>query len=70
MKRVLIIKMSSMGDVLHALPAITEAVQHLPELQFDWVVEKGFEQIPSWHPSVDKVVVASTRAWRKNWWSS
>jgi heptosyltransferase-1 len=70
MTRVLIVKMSSMGDVLHTLPAITEAVRHLPNLQFDWVVEKGFEQIPGWHPSVDKVIVASTRAWRKNWFSS
>lgn len=68
--RVLIIKLSSMGDVLHTLPAITEAVKRLPDLRFDWVVEKGFEQIPSWHPSVDKVIVASTRAWHKNWWSS
>ena len=70
MTRVLIVKMSSMGDVLHTLPAITEAVRHLPGLKFDWVVEKGFEQIPRWHPSVDKVIVASTRAWRKSWLSS
>ena len=70
MRRILIVKMSSMGDVLHTLPAITEAVRHIPELQFDWVVEKGFEQIPSWHPSVDKIIVASTRGWRKSWYSS
>ena len=64
------VKMSSMGDVLHSLPAITEAVQHYPELRFDWVVEKGFEQIPAWHPAVDRVFVASTRTWRKNWLAS
>jgi heptosyltransferase I len=68
--RVLMVKMSSMGDVLHSLPAITEAVLQHPELRFDWVVEKGFEQIPTWHPAVDKVFVASTRTWRKNWRAS
>ena len=68
--RVLMVKMSSMGDVLHSLPAVTEAVRHDPELRFDWVVEKGFEQIPAWHPAVDKVFVASTRTWRKNWRAS
>ncbi|HBT30142.1 MAG TPA: lipopolysaccharide heptosyltransferase 1, partial [Erwinia persicina] len=37
--RVLIIKTSSMGDVLHALPALTDAMHAIPEIRFDWVVE-------------------------------
>ena len=38
MRRVLIVKTSSMGDVLHTLPALTDAVQVFPALTFDWVV--------------------------------
>ena len=53
---VLIVKTSSMGDVLHTLPALTDAMNALPDIRFDWVVEEGFSQIPSWHPAVDKVI--------------
>ncbi|HIC1043674.1 TPA: lipopolysaccharide heptosyltransferase 1, partial [Escherichia coli] len=53
MKRVLIVKTSSMGDVLHTLPALTDARAAYPEICFDWAVEEGFAQIPSWHPAVD-----------------
>lgn len=68
--RVLIIKTSSMGDVLHALPALTDAMQAIPAIRFDWVVEEGFAQIPSWHPAVDRVLPVAIRRWRKNWFGS
>lgn len=45
--RVLIVKTSSMGDVLHTLPALTDAQQAILWIKFDWVVEEGFAQIPS-----------------------
>lgn len=45
--QVLIVKTSSMGDVLHTLPALTDAQQAIADIQFDWVVEEGFAQIPS-----------------------
>lgn len=51
---VLIVKTSSMGDVLHTLPALTDAMNALPGIRFDWVVEENFAQIPTWHPAVDK----------------
>lgn len=44
--QVLIVKTSSMGDVLHTLPALTDALQAIPDIRFDWVVEEGFSQIP------------------------
>ncbi|MFK8258804.1 lipopolysaccharide heptosyltransferase RfaC [Erwinia sp. AnSW2-5] len=68
--RVLIIKTSSMGDVLHALPALTDAMLAIPEIRFDWVVEEGFAQIPSWHPAVDRVLPVAIRRWRKHWFGS
>ncbi|WP_192456408.1 lipopolysaccharide heptosyltransferase RfaC [Musicola keenii] len=67
--RVLIVKTSSMGDVLHTLPALTDAMNIIPGLQFDWVVEEGFAQIPGWHPAVDRVIPVAIRRWRKNWFS-
>ena len=48
--RVLIVKTSSMGDVLHTLPALTDAQQAIPGIKFDWVVEEGFAQIPGTPP--------------------
>ncbi|VEA30107.1 lipopolysaccharide heptosyltransferase-1 [Salmonella enterica subsp. enterica] len=42
--RVLIVKTSSMGDVLHTLPALTDAQQAIPGIQFDWVVEEGLHK--------------------------
>ncbi|MBX8565342.1 lipopolysaccharide heptosyltransferase I [Pseudomonas cichorii] len=68
--RVLLIKTSSLGDVIHALPALTDAAQALPGIQFDWVVEEGFAEIPTWHPAVDKVIPVAIRRWRKNLWQT
>lgn len=63
--RVLVIKMSSMGDVFHTIPALTDAQHNVPNLTVDWVVEKGFAEIPTWHPVVDKVFSIELRKWRK-----
>ena len=63
---VLIIKMSSLGDVIHTLPAVTDAVKALDDIQFDWVVESGFQEIPRWHPAVRQVIPIELRHWRKN----
>ncbi|WP_336220085.1 lipopolysaccharide heptosyltransferase RfaC [Citrobacter amalonaticus] len=68
--RVLIVKTSSMGDVLHTLPALTDAQQAFPDIQFDWVVEEGFAQIPSWHSAVNRVIPVAIRRWRKAWFSA
>ena len=66
MKRCLIVKTSSLGDVLHTLPALTEAKKHMPEIEFDWVVEKAFAEIPRWHQAVNEVLEVEVRKWRKN----
>lgn len=68
--RVLIVKTSSMGDVLHTLPALTDAVRAVPGIRFDWVVEEGFAQIPGWHAAVDRVIPVAIRRWRKAWFSA
>lgn len=68
--RVLIVKTSSMGDVLHTLPALTDAARAIPGIRFDWVVEEGFAQIPSWHEAVERVIPVAIRRWRKAWFSA
>ena len=68
--RVLIIKTSSLGDVIHTLPALTDAAHAIPGIRFDWVVEEGFAEIPSWHPAGDQVIPVAIRRWRKNLWQT
>jgi heptosyltransferase-1 len=68
--RVLLIKTSSLGDVIHTLPALTDAMRALPGIQFDWVVEEGFAEIPGWHPAVARVIPVAIRRWRKNLWQT
>lgn len=59
-----------MGDVLHTLPALTDAINAYPDIRFDWAVEEGFAQIPSWHQAVDTVIPVAIRRWRKSWFSA
>ncbi|HQQ63385.1 MAG TPA: lipopolysaccharide heptosyltransferase I [Pseudomonadales bacterium] len=66
MKRVLIVKTSSMGDVIHTLPAVSDARANIPGIVFDWVVEEAFTEIPAWHPAVDRVIPVAIRRWRKH----
>ncbi|WP_417226714.1 lipopolysaccharide heptosyltransferase RfaC [Amphritea sp.] len=68
--KVLIVKTSSMGDVIHTLPALTDAVKAIPGIRFDWVVEEAFAEIPSWHAAVDRVIPVAIRRWRKNLWQT
>lgn len=68
--RVLLIKTSSLGDVIHTLPALTDAARAIPGIQFDWVVEEGFAEIPAWHPAVAQVIPVAIRRWRKNLWQT
>ncbi|UNG18207.1 lipopolysaccharide heptosyltransferase I [Stutzerimonas zhaodongensis] len=64
--RVLLVKTSSLGDVIHTLPALTDAQRAIPGIQFDWVVEEGFAEIPAWHPAVAQVIPVAIRRWRKH----
>lgn len=68
--RILIVKTSSLGDVLHTLPALTDARQAIPGLIADWVVEESFAEIPAWHPAVERVIPVAVRRWRKHPWDA
>ena len=64
--RVLIVKVSSLGDIIHTLPAVTDAKKAHPNVVFDWVVEENFIEVPSWHPAINKVIPVAIRRWRLN----
>ena len=58
-----------MGDLMHALPALTEAKDHIEDISFDWVVDTNFASVPSWHPSVNKTITTDHRNWRSQFFS-
>ena len=61
-----LIKTSSMGDVIHALPVVTDIVRAIPGARIDWVVEESFAELPALHPSVNAVIPVAIRRWRKS----
>ena len=62
--RILIVKVSSLGDIIHTLPAVTDARAARRDLEFDWVVEENFTEVPAWHPAVVNVIPVAIRRWR------
>lgn len=63
---VLIVKLSSMGDVIHTLPAVCDAVKIYPNIRFDWAVEENFQEIPHWNSAITRVIPIQLRKWRKH----
>ena len=68
--RILIVRTSSLGDLVHMLPAISDIARYVPDAQIDWLVEDSFAQIPGWHPAVHEVIPLAHRRWRRNWWAA
>ncbi len=64
-KRILIVKTSSLGDLIHTFPALTDAAAVWPEVQFDWLVDASFGEVPGWHPGVNQVIQIDLRRWRR-----
>lgn len=64
--RILLIKTSSLGDVVHNLPVVTDLRTRFPAATIDWVVEESFADIPRLHPGVDQVIPVAVRRWRRS----
>lgn len=64
--KILLVKMSSLGDVISNLPLVTDIKQQFPDSRIDWVVEEGIRDIPAWHRGVNRVYPIALRRWRKN----
>lgn len=63
--RILLVKTSSLGDLIHTFPAITDLAAEF-KFTLDWVVERGFMDVPKWHPAVSSVIPVDMRKWFKN----
>lgn len=63
--RILLVKMSSMGDIYHTFPAISDIKKQFPDAIIDWVVEDSFKEIVQWHPQVNKAIPIHLRRWVK-----
>jgi heptosyltransferase-1 len=61
--KILVVKTSSMGDVIHTFPAITDLKTHLPNALIHWVVEQGFSELASLHPAINRVIPVRIRRW-------
>src|SRR5665647_3870502 len=69
MSDILFIKTSSLGDVVHHMPALTEARQRRPDARFAWLVEEAFAPLVRLHPAVGDVIPVAWRRWRKSLYS-
>ncbi|CDX15734.1 ADP-heptose:LPS heptosyl transferase I [Mesorhizobium sp. ORS 3324] len=63
--KALIVKTSSMGDVIHTFPAVEDALGNRPDISFDWCVEEAFAGIVALHPAIKSIHKVAIRRWRK-----
>jgi heptosyltransferase-1 len=63
--RILIVKLSSLGDVVHTLPAVQDIASALPQARIDWVVERAFAPLVQRCAGVERVIACDLRRWRK-----
>ena len=64
MPRILFVKTSSLGDVIHHCPAVSDAARAIPGAEIDWMVEEAFAAIPAMHVNVRRVIPVAVRRWR------
>jgi len=63
---ILLVKLSSLGDVVHTLPALSDARRLRPQLRFAWVVEESLTEVAAWHGAVAEVIPIALRRWRRD----
>lgn len=68
MTEILFIKTSSMGDVLHHMPAVTDARRLFPEARLTWLVDELYAPLVQLHPAIDEIIPIAVRRWRKQFY--
>lgn len=66
MTSILLVRLSSMGDLIHTYPALTDLRSHFPNARVDWVAEEGFAELPGLHPAVRRAIPMAWRRWRRS----
>lgn len=64
--KILLVRVSSMGDVLHNLPMVADIARHFPDAQIDWVVEEGYTSLVRLNARVGAIIPFALRRWRKS----
>ncbi len=65
MTRILLVRLSSLGDIVHTFPAVTDIARHVPGATIHWAVDESFAELPALHPAVAKVIPVALRRWRR-----
>lgn len=68
--KILLVKLSSLGDVVHTLPVVQDIRAAFPEAQIDWVVEKAFAPLLARCEGLQRVIPCEIRRWRKSFWTA
>lgn len=66
--KILVVRLSSLGDILHTFPAVSDLRRRYPDAQIHWLAEPAFAEVAGWHAAVDKVIAVPLRAHKKTWW--
>jgi heptosyltransferase-1 len=66
--RILLVRTSSLGDVVHSLPVLAALRRHLPGARIGWVVEEAFAPLLAGHPDLDQLIVVRLRPWGRRPW--
>ncbi len=66
--KILVVKLSSLGDILHMFPAVSDLRRHFPDAEIHWLVEPAFAEAVGWHSAINKVIAVPLRAHKKIWW--
>lgn len=64
--RILIVRVSSLGDVVHNMPMVADILRHHPAARIDWVVEEAYASLVRLNPGVGRVIPIALRRWRKS----
>jgi heptosyltransferase-1 len=67
-ERILVVKLSAIGDIIHTLPAVSALRRAYPNAWLAWMVEKTGANLLRGNPDIDELITIDTRAWRANWW--
>jgi heptosyltransferase-1 len=62
--KILIVKTSSLGDLIHTFGALDYLRYRFPDAQIDWVVENPFSELLKSHPQIDRVITIESKKWR------
>jgi heptosyltransferase-1 len=66
MTRILLVRLSSLGDIVHTFPAVTDIARHVPGAELHWAVDEAFAELPALHPAVTRVLLVPLRRFRRN----